>query len=192
MVYADDIMIMIHGPSTAAILNTLQNTLQTIEKWCTEHRLEISKEQSALMPRFTRNRDEYKRHPTTVAWGINVVSKMRYLGVILDRKLDWFPHSQHLELKLLRVRNSLVRCSKATWGMSFHNLLTIYKHAILLVITYASESWCTTTTKRARSKLLQIQRSYLTFITKAYRTVSNEALSAFAGTMPLDLAILLH
>jgi hypothetical protein len=76
--------------------------------------------------------------------------------------------------------------------MSFHNLLTIYKHAILPVTMYASEAWCTTTTKRARSKLLQIQRSYLTFITKAYRTVSNEALSAIAGIMPLDLAMLLH
>jgi ribonuclease HI len=141
---------------------------------------------------FTRNHNEYKCHSTTVAWGINVVSKMKYLGVILDRKLDWFPHSQNLELKLLRIRNRLVRCTKAIWGMSFHNLLTIYKHAILPVITYASEAWYTTTTKRARSKLLQIQRSYLIFITKAYRTVYNEVLSAFAGIMPLDLAFLLH
>ena len=69
------------------------------------------------------------------------VSKMRYLGVILDRKLDWSPHSQHLELKLLRIRNRLVRCFKVTWGMSFHNLLTIFKHATLPVITYASEAW---------------------------------------------------
>jgi hypothetical protein len=58
VVYADDLMIIIQGPSSAAILNTLQNTLQTIEKWCTEHRLEICKEKSALMPMFTRNRDE--------------------------------------------------------------------------------------------------------------------------------------
>jgi ABC-type molybdate transport system ATPase subunit len=55
VVYANDIMIMIQGPSTAAILNMLQNTLQTIEKWWTEHRLEISKEKMALMPMFTIN-----------------------------------------------------------------------------------------------------------------------------------------
>jgi ABC-type molybdate transport system ATPase subunit len=84
VVYADDIMIITQGPSHAAILDTLQNTLLTIEKWCSEHRLEISKEKSALMPMFIRNRDEYKRHPTTVAGGINVVSKMRYLGVMID------------------------------------------------------------------------------------------------------------
>jgi hypothetical protein len=145
-----------------------------------------------MMPMFIRKRDEYKRHPTTVAWGINVVSKMSYLGIILDCKLDWFPHSQHLELKLLRIRDIYVHCSKASWGMSFHNLLTIYKHAILPAITYASEAWSTKTTKRAMSKRLQLQRSYLVFITKAYRTVSNKALSAIAGIMPLDLAMLLH
>jgi len=117
---------------------------------------------------------------------------MKYLGVVLDCKMDWFPHSQHLELRLLRLRYRLVRCSKATWGMSFHNLMTIYKHAILPVNTYAYEAWYTKTTKRARSKLLQIQRSYLIYITKAYRTVSNEALSAITGLMPLDLVMLLH
>jgi hypothetical protein len=91
VVYAEDIMIIIQGPSSAAILNTLQNTLQTIEKLCTEHRLVISKEKSALMPMFTRNREEYKRYSTTVARIINVVSKMRYLGATLDCKLDGSP-----------------------------------------------------------------------------------------------------
>jgi hypothetical protein len=66
---------------------------------------------------------------------------MRHLGVTLDCKLDWYPHTQHLENKLLRIRNSLVCCSKATWGMSFHNLMTRYKCAILQTITYASEAW---------------------------------------------------
>jgi len=102
VVFADDIMITIQGPSLSATLTTLQSTLQTIEDWCKEHRLEISKDKSALMLVLTRNREEYKRHPTIVAWGINVVSKMRYLGIILDCKLDWYSHKQYLENKLLR------------------------------------------------------------------------------------------
>jgi len=122
------------------------------------------------MPMFIRNGEIYKRHPTIVAWGINVVSKIRYLGIILDCKLDWYPHTQYLENKLLSIRSSLVRCSKATWGMTFRNLLTVYKYAILPAIRCASEAWSTTISKRAKSKLQQIQRSFLIFITKAYRT----------------------
>jgi hypothetical protein len=58
VVFADDIMIMIKGPSHSAILTTLQSTLRTIEGWSKEHKLEISKEKSALMPMFIRKREE--------------------------------------------------------------------------------------------------------------------------------------
>jgi hypothetical protein len=81
---------------------------------------------------------------------------MRYLGVMLECKLDWYPHTQYLENKLLLIRNNLVRCSKATWSMSFHNLMMIYKYATFPAITYASEAWSISTSKRAKSKLQQI------------------------------------
>jgi hypothetical protein len=184
-------MIIIQGPSLPDMFKTLQNTLQIIDDWCKEHRLEISKDKSALIPMFIRKREEHKRHPTIFAWGINVVSKIRYLGIMLDCKLDWYPHThtQYLENKLLLLRNSLVRCSKATLGMSFHNLMAVYKYAILPAITCASEAWSILISKRAKIKLQQIQRSFLIFITKAYRTVSQEALSAIAGIMPIDRAM---
>jgi hypothetical protein len=111
--FADDIIDMMQETSLPVIRTTMQTTLQTIEDWCKEHRLEISKDKSALMPLFTRNREEYKCHSTTVIWGIKVVSKMRYLGVILDCKLEWYPHTQHLE------SNSLFQCSKPHGRYSF-------------------------------------------------------------------------
>jgi hypothetical protein len=62
-VFADDIMIMFQGPSLTDILKTIQTTLQIIEDWCKEHKLEISKDKSALMPMFIGNREEFKSHP---------------------------------------------------------------------------------------------------------------------------------
>jgi ribonuclease HI len=70
--------------------------------------------------------------------------------------------------------------------------MTIYKYAIIPAITYASEAWSILMSKRAESKLQQIQRSFLIFITKAYKTVSHEALSAIAGIMPIELAVHLY
>jgi hypothetical protein len=46
--------------------------------------------------------------------------------------------------------------------------------------------------KWTQSKLQQIQRSFLIFITKAYKTVSHEALSAIAGIMPIEQAMHLY
>jgi hypothetical protein len=42
---------------------------------------------------FIRNREKYTCHPVIVAWGINIASKMRYLRIMLDSKLDWYPHT---------------------------------------------------------------------------------------------------
>jgi hypothetical protein len=70
--------------------------------------------------------------------------------------------------------------------------MTIYKCAILPAITYTSEAWSISLSKRAKRKLQQIQRSFLIFITKAYKTVSREALSAIAGIMPIEQAMHLY
>ena len=46
--------------------------------------------------------------------------------------------------------------------------------------------------KKAKGKLQQIQRAYRIFITKAYKRVSNEALSAIAGIMPTEKVMQLY
>jgi hypothetical protein len=66
--------------------------------------------------------------------------------------------------------------------------MTIYKYTILPVITYASEAWSISMSKRAKGKLQHIQRAFLISITKGYKTVS-EAPSAIAGIMPIEQAM---
>jgi hypothetical protein len=70
--------------------------------------------------------------------------------------------------------------------------MTIYKYVILPAITYASEAWSILISKRAKCKLQQIQRSFLIFITKVYKTVSHEDLSAIAGIIPIEQAMHLY
>ena len=53
-------------------------------------------------------------------------------------------------------------------------------------------SWESRCPKEQKSKIQQIQRSFLIFITEAYKTVSHEALSAIAGIMPIEQAMHLY
>jgi hypothetical protein len=73
IVFADDIMIMMQGPSLPDILKIMQTTLQTIENWCKANRLKISKDKSAPMSMFTRNKEVLKSHPTIIERGIKIV-----------------------------------------------------------------------------------------------------------------------
>jgi hypothetical protein len=40
------------------------------------------------------------------------------LGVILDKKLSWQPHLQHIKSKLATQTNVLTRLTASTWGAS--------------------------------------------------------------------------
>jgi len=108
---------------------------------------------------FVRKREVFNCHPGVNTRGINVVTKMKYLGVMLDSRLDGYPHTLFLEKKILHVRKNLARCPKAKWGLSYANLMIIYKHAILPIITHAAEAWYHSIAKRAKHKLQQIQTS---------------------------------
>jgi hypothetical protein len=55
----------------------MQTTLQTIDNWYKENKLKISKDKSALMPMFTRNKEVLKSHPTIIERGIKIVSQMK-------------------------------------------------------------------------------------------------------------------
>ena len=61
------------------------------------HKLEIYKDKTSLMPMFIRKSDTYKNHPEIKLWGLKVVTKMKYLEIMLESKMDWFPHTQYLE-----------------------------------------------------------------------------------------------
>ena len=126
VIFADDIMHMITGKQHSGVLKTLRSALEQANDWSTQNKLSISKEKLARMAKFIKKREEYESHPTIIAWELKVVSKMKYLGIMLD-------------YKLLGICKNLVRCTKATWGISYHNIMSIYIHAILPVFTYAAE-----------------------------------------------------
>jgi len=75
--YADDILLIIHGSSHEAVITSVEKSLNTIEEWCFEHKLELSKDKTAIMPMFVRKREIYSSHPGVNTRGINVVTKMK-------------------------------------------------------------------------------------------------------------------
>ena len=77
MTYADDILLIIHGPIHEAALTSVEESLNTIEEWCFKHKLELSTDKTAIMPMFVRKREIYNRHPGVSTRGLNVVTKMK-------------------------------------------------------------------------------------------------------------------
>jgi hypothetical protein len=85
---------------------------------------------------------------------------------------------------------ALSKSAKLNWGLKHTALKTIYTREILPLLLYGAPLWKKALHKACyRLKLIRVQRLINIKITKAYRTVSNEALCILSGMTPIVIKI---
>jgi hypothetical protein len=72
--------------------------------------------------------------------------------------------------------------TKVTWGIKHAAIATIYKGAILPLLTYGAPVWIEAMKyEHNRRKYIRVQRLINIRVAKAYRTTSSEALCMLTG-----------
>jgi hypothetical protein len=117
---------------------------------------------------------------------IDVVNELKYLGLIIDRKLNFIKHVEYITDKCLRKIHKLSIIAKNTWGLGSDSLKLIYTSVIESIILYGAEIWAEKLNKTKIKALRKIQRLISIRITKAYRTISYESAILIAGLIPID------
>lgn len=72
---------------------------------------------------------------------INTDKNIKYLGVIIDDKLNF---AENIKARLDSGRRALVMLSRIcgrTWGMNPEHLIHLYKTVIVPIVTYGCEIW---------------------------------------------------
>lgn len=85
--------------------------------------------------------------------------------------------------------NGLSRVGGAFWGLRYPATMTIYKGVVAGILRYASPAWSKNLSHRQKKRLASIQRTALLRVTRAYRSVSHEAVQVLAGELPIDLLL---
>ena len=117
--------------------------------------------------------------------------KFRYLGVILDKDLNFDSHIQYITAKATNVVWQLARGARKRWGFSPAVMKFFYERCIETIICYAASVWghrCQATQANLR-RIQAVQRLMMIKMTRAYRTTSFAALSAITGCAPIELRI---
>jgi hypothetical protein len=164
--YADDIAIVVGGRFLSTLRDLMEYALKIINRWCKTKGLVVNPQKTNIMI-FTK---KYK--PETIETlrferqEISFTDTVKYLGVLLDPKLNW---KQHLLDKRKKFYSSMWVCRRAirkTWGINPKIALWIYK-AILLPKLHRVET---------RNLLRSLQGNYLRAAVGAMKTTPTEAL----------------
>jgi len=116
------------------------------------------------------------------------VNNIKYLGIILDSKLNFREHFMHITGKRNKLIHALAKSANLSWGLNHEALNTIYKGAILPVMLYGAPIWGGAMGKKFKKILYSsVQRHINIRIAKAYRTYTNEALCILTGTTPIEI-----
>lgn len=89
----------------------------------------------------------------------------------------------------MSVFSQLARIAKVRWGISSAIMETMYNGIFLPVAAYAAAGWVDKVNSYHRKQLTQAQRYALLRVTKAYRTISSEALCVIAGVVSIEFAL---
>ena len=115
---------------------------------------------------------------------------MKYLGIILDNKFRFNEHIKYTAESCGKLIHILSRAAKMTWGIKHAAMDTIYKGAILPLLTYVSPVWIEATNhEHNRRKYIRVQCLINISMAKAYRTTSSEALCMLTATTPIIIQL---
>ena len=111
---------------------------------------------------------------------------MKYLGILIDKRFRFALHIEYITDKAIKLIHALAKSAKIHWGLNSDVTKTIYKGAILPILSYGIPVWVEALkAKHNIMKLKRVQRLINIKIAKAFRTTSHEALCILTGMTPI-------
>ena len=184
--YADDVAIIISGIFPNVICSKMNTALRMISDWAKSCGLDVNPSKTDLIL-FTKNRIPSNLDlPGIDGKVLSLSSKAKYLGVILDPKLNWYPN---IEDRVTRSLKAFYACRKSfgkSWGLSSKLIMWIYTAVIRPILMYGSIVWwCSLKTAKHIQHLSKVQRLISLAITGALRSTATESLTTILGLPPL-------
>ena len=140
--FADDLSLLIGGDHLGRLIPKMNIALKIVEKWAQRHGLELATEKCVSII-FTR-KTKYELPniaPQINGVTIKYVKETKYLGLILDSRLNWSKHLLYIKQKAKNyfylIKNSL----NPKWGPHHTLIRWLYLQCVRPMISYCSIAW---------------------------------------------------
>ena len=187
--FADDLVTAFTGEHLPTLIGHMQRTVDIISNWCKDNGLELSPHKTSLVL-FTRKRKFSIDTPITIDGHTLSYSKdVRYLGVILDQKLNWTKHVDTVTSKATASLYTAQRAVGKSWGISAITTKWLYKSVIIPAVSYGSLIWAIQPNKTILNRLSKLQNLSTRTIIQCPRYTSQRTMEIATGSLPLHLTL---
>ena len=187
--YADDVVLMVKGKFLNTVYELTEGYLNVVSNWANRSGLAVNPSKTEMVLFTKRYKIPNVPLPSFGGSRLQPVDKVKYLGLILDRKLSWRPN---IEERVKKASVALYCCRGAIgkrWGLSPKVVFWLYETVVKPILFYGVFVWWKALEKTTLAKKLErVQRAALIGISGALRTTPTIALNAILNIAPVDIA----
>ena len=136
--FADDTALWTSSHTLVSLSSRLQHSVDEFQRWCKSWKLQLQPTKTELIHFSIHPRKTFK-NPVKIKVENTIIKPMdstRYLGVFIDKTLNWRSHVHHIESKIAS-RISLLRfLNKASYEPTDKIMLNLFKSLVRSIITY--------------------------------------------------------
>ena len=179
--YADDLALVLSASTQNVLQEKLSNAFDLIRNWCSEADLAVNEQKTELM--LTTRKRSAKWTLRLNGGEAHISDQLKYLGVVIDKRLSWKEHITYLDSKLTTMIDRVRRFSWMQADLEWRFKRKLYFNVFLPTITYASAAWFRDISSKTTflDKLRRIQRRFVIAASGAYKSTSNIRLMRLLG-----------
>ena len=167
LLYVDDLIIYHTSKSVRANERKLQMTISKLEKWSNETNFRFSANKCSTI-NFTMKRVR-DVEITINSIQIPCKTEIKYLGMIMDKRLNWKKHIDYITRKGRDALNIMKVVTNRKWGADTITLMKLYRAIIRSKLDYGAIMYDTGSRTNLK-KIEAVQNQALRIALGAYRT----------------------
>lgn len=188
--YADDLVLLSRGKFLDTVSNVLESALTALTRWSRKSGLNVNPSKTELVLFTNKRVIPNFRLPTLDGVTLKLSDSAKFLGTILDSKLNW---KNNIIARVKKAYAAFYSCQKiigTNWGLKPKLIHWMYTAIIRPILSYGSIVWWTALDKACNLKEInKIHRISLISITGAFKTTATASLEIILNVLPIDLYI---
>ena len=135
LAYADDIALVAENEED------LQSMLNIVQKWCTTWDVIVNTHKSQIVHFRAKSTPETRYEFIMSGKELAKVEKYKYLGLVIDYKLDFKVTAESVAKSANRALGLLIAKSKACGGLPYNCFSKLYESMVIPIIMYGASVW---------------------------------------------------